>query len=62
MVEMQTLLELLMERDKLTLEQACDLIRDATNDLHDRLAKKQDCSTICKEWFETEEDRLLEII
>jgi hypothetical protein len=62
MEKMQTLIEVLMERDGLSLSDACNLIRDAQDDLRGRLENGEFPSEICMEWFGLEEDRLLEII
>ena len=59
---MQTLLEILMERDGLTKEQAEKQIADAREDLMNRLAEGDLPYDLCGEWWGLEPDYLEELI
>jgi len=52
----------LMRRDGMTEEEADDLIREAKEDLHTRLAEGEMPEDICEEWFGLEPDYIDELI
>ena len=52
----------LMRRDGMTEEEADDLIREAKDDLHTRLAEGEMPEDICEEWFGLEPDYIDELI
>ena len=54
--------EILMKRDGLTEDEATDLIQEAQEDLHNRLADGEMPMDICAEWFGLEPDYLDELI
>ena len=51
-----------MRRDKMTAEEAEDLIREAKQDLLDRLDAGEYPDEICAEWFGLEPDYIMELI
>lgn len=59
---MRTIKEILIERDDMTEENAEALIKDAKNDLFQRLEKEEMPEDICEEWFGLEPDYLMELI
>lgn len=59
---MKNIKEILMGRDEMSSEDADDLIKDARNDLHERLANGEQPHDICNEWFGLEPDYLIELI
>ena len=59
---MESIKEVLMRRDGMTEEEAGELIEDATNDLHERLADGEMPHDICNEWFGLEPDYIMELI
>jgi ribosomal protein L7/L12 len=60
--KMGTIKEVLMRRDGMTAEEANDLIEDARNDLHERLAEGEMPEDICQEWFGLEPDYITELM
>ena len=54
--------QVLMRRDKMTAEEAEDLIREAKQDLLYRLAAGEYPDDICAEWFGLEPDYIMELI
>ena len=61
----ETLVKVLMTRDKISREEAEDLIQQAVEDLKERLDEGDDlesCYDICEEWFGLEPDYLEELI
>ena len=59
---MESIKDILMRRDGMTEEEAGELIEDATNDLHERLADGEMPHDICNEWFGLEPDYIMELI
>jgi len=59
---MESIKQVLIERDGMTPEEADDLIAQAQDDFNDRLADGEDCYDICDEWFNLEPDYLMELI
>tara|TARA_R110000823_G_C15702703_1_gene476646 strand:+ start:313 stop:495 length:183 start_codon:yes stop_codon:yes gene_type:complete len=59
---METIKEVLMRRDDMTADEADQLIRDAKEDLHERLEQGEMPDDICSEWFGLEPDFLDELI
>ena len=58
----ESLVKVLMERDKMTEEDAEDLIEQAVEDLKERLDDGEMPFDICEEWFGLEPDFLEELI
>ena len=58
----ETILSVLMERDKMSVEDALDLIEQAREDLNERLADGEQPHDICMEWFGLEPDYIMELI
>lgn len=58
----ESIKEVLMKRDRMTKEEAEDLISQAIEDLHERLTKGEMPEDICMEWFGLEPDYLDELI
>ena len=54
--------EVLMERDRMSAEDADDLIEQARTDLHERLGDGDGAFDICEDWFGLEPDYLDELI
>jgi uncharacterized membrane protein len=54
--------EVLMKRDRMTENEADDLIAQATEDLNERLAKGEIPDDICEDWFGLEPDYLEDLI
>jgi len=59
---METIKEILMKRDNLSPQEADELIEQATDDMHERLAAGEMPHDICMEWFGLEPDYLMELI
>lgn len=59
---MRTIKEVLMDRDRMTEEEANELISEAKEDLHDRLEKGEIPEDICQEWFGLEPDYIMELL
>jgi 20S proteasome alpha/beta subunit len=58
----ESIKDVLMKRDGMSTEEAEDLISQAIEDLHERLAKGEMPHDICMEWFRLEPDYLDELI
>ena len=58
----ETIKEILMRRDGMSAEDADDLIMQAYQELHDRLAVGEDADDICEEYFGLEPDYLMELL
>ena len=58
----ESIKQVLMRRDKMTAEEAEDLIREAKRDLLDRLDAGEYPDDICAEWFGLEPDYIMELI
>ena len=54
--------KILMERDGMSAKDADDLIMQAYQDLHDRLAVRECPYNICEEWFGLEPDYLFDLM
>lgn len=54
--------KILMDRDRMSAEEADQLIKDARNDLHNRLAEGEQPDDICEEWFGLEPDYIFELM
>ena len=54
--------EIIMERDGHTSEEADELIRDATNDMYERLSEGEMPDDICEIWFGLEPDYIDQLI
>lgn len=61
---METLKEVLIRRDNMTAQDAEELIQNAREDLHDRLAANEyvDDSGFMAEWFGLEPDYIFELL
>ena len=62
---MRSIKQVLMERDGLTKDEAHNLINDARQDFHDRLANGEsyiELEDICNEWFGLEPDYIDELM
>lgn len=59
---METISEVLMNRDGMTQQEAEDTIKMARTDLHERLAEGEMPHDICSEWFGLEPDYIWELI
>ncbi|MFW6145326.1 MAG: hypothetical protein ACOC4Y_00865 [bacterium] len=59
---MNTILEVLMERDGMTEAEATDLIAAAKEDMDARLAEGELPYEICYEWFGLEPDYIMDLI
>ena len=59
---MKTIKKVLIERDDMTEIEADKLIKDAKEDLHERLAQGEMPEGICEEWFGLEPDYLDELL
>jgi hypothetical protein len=57
----KTIKQVLMERDKMSAEEADKLIAEAKQDLLDRLDEGEYPYNICEEWFGLEPDYLEEL-
>lgn len=58
----ETILSVLIERDKMSAEEALDLIEAAKKDLNERLADGEQPYDICEEWFGLEPDYIMELM
>ena len=60
---METIKEVLMNRDDMTAEEADKLIADAKEELHSLLAEGNTCDAyeICNDWFGLEPDYIMEL-
>lgn len=56
------IVRILMKRDGMSEEEAVDLVRQATEDLNERLAQGEMPEDICEEWFGLEPDYILDIM
>jgi len=56
------ILRVLMERDGMTKDEAQELIQEAREDLHNRLAEGEYPEDICAEWFGLEPDYVMELM
>lgn len=59
---MQTIVEVLMERDSMTKEEAEELVETARDDLHSRLEEGEMPFEICGEYFGLEPDYIDELL
>lgn len=59
---METLKSILMNRDKITSEEADNLIEEARQDLKIRLSEGEMPFDICQEWFGLEPDYIFELL
>jgi len=58
----ETILNVLMERDGKSAEEASELIEAAKRDLNERLADGEEPFDICMEWFRLEPDYIMELM
>ena len=56
------IVEILMKRDGMTLEQAEEHIERAKEDMQDRLAEGESVDDICEIWFGLEPDYIMQLI
>ena len=56
------IIDVLMERDGLTREQAKDQFGEAQDEMNARLAEGQDAYDICEEYFGLEPDYIMDLI
>lgn len=59
---MESIKEVLMERDGMTEEEAESEIESARDNLHERLAEGEMPYDICSEWFSLEPDYIMKLI
>ena len=59
---METIKDVLMRRDRMSAEDADDLIMQAKTDLNERLTNAEMPHDICSEWFGLESDYLFDLI
>jgi hypothetical protein len=59
---METIKQVLMARDGMSESAAEDLIREAQEDLNERLACGEDAEDICMEYFGLEPDYIMELL
>ena len=59
---MESIKAILMRRDRMTEEDADDLIAQARADLDQRLEERLDAYDICEEWFGLDPDHLMELV
>ena len=59
---MNKIVQVLMERDGLTEEDAKEQVAEMMTDFHERLAEGEDAMDICEEYFGLEPDYLEELI
>lgn len=59
---MLSIKQTIMNRDGMSEEEADELIAEARQDLHERLANDKDAYDICEEWFGLEPDYIIELI
>ena len=60
--ENETIKQILMRRDDMTAAEADQLIRDAKDDMYERLEQGEMPDDICSEWFGLEPDYIMELI
>ena len=58
----ESIKQILMRRDGISSEDADNTIKDAKEDLYDRLAVGEQPYNICEEWFNLEPDYLIELM
>ena len=58
---MSRLRDILVKRDKITEEEANDIIDLAKGDLLDRLAEGREPADICREWFGLEPSYIIDL-
>ena len=58
----RSILEVLMDRDGMSEDEAKELIRQAKDDLSERLEAGEMPFDICEEWFGLEEDYIEELM
>lgn len=58
----KSILEILVDRDGMTEEDAEELIELAREDLHERIDQGEQPDDICEEWFGLEPDYIEELI
>ena len=59
---MENIKQILMRRDRMTEEEAEDLIAQAKEDLNERLSEGEMPDDICMEWFGLEPDYIFDLI
>lgn len=59
---MSQIVQILMRRDGMSQQEAEDLLQEAKQDLHERLAQGEQPYDICEEWFGLEPDYIMELI
>jgi len=59
---MQTLKQVLMQRDGMTEEEAREVIQNAIEDMNERLDSGEDLEGFTEEWFGLEPDYLEELL
>jgi len=59
---MKSIKKVLMERDGMTESEAKELIKDAREDLHNRIAEDEIPHDICEKWFGLEPDYIFELL
>lgn len=59
---METIKEILIRRDQMTVKEAEELIGEAKNALHDRLMEGEMAYDICEEYFGLEPDYIMELL
>ena len=58
----ETIAEILVRRDGLSIEDAEALVADAREDLYNRLEAGEMPEDICEEWFGLEPDYIMELL
>lgn len=58
----ESILEILIRRDGMSKEEARDLIKQARENLNERLADGEVPYDICEEWFGLEPDYIMELL
>ena len=61
-MESYSIKKVLMERDGMSSRAADDLIRDAKQDLNERLTSGEDADDICMDWFGLEPDYIFDLL
>lgn len=59
---MESILNILIERDEMTRKEAEEQIEMARNDLHERLENGEMPHDICNEWFNLEPDYIWDLM
>ena len=59
---MQSIKQVLMERDGMTEDEALDLIFCAKEDLQEKLELGESADDICNEWFNLEPDYIFDLL